>query len=181
PPAEPAAAFSSPPLSAGGSHRIVAVNGNRAPTAVIGATPSAGLPPLDVQFSSAGSSDPDGDPITFLWDFGDGSPPSTSPNPLHTYTVPGPHTAQLTVSDGKLVPGPATATIDITIGPPPQITSVSPGQGFLFRAGDTIDLDATATDPDGDALTFAWRIDLHHQTHTHPFIANLPGATQSFV
>ena len=44
------------------------------PRAVIGASPLAGHPPLAVNFDATGSSDPDGDTLTYVWTFGDGSP-----------------------------------------------------------------------------------------------------------
>ena len=50
-------------------------------------------------FSSAGSSDPEGQPLTYSWDFGDGAT-STAANPGHTYVQAGQYTARLTVSDG---------------------------------------------------------------------------------
>ena len=46
------------------------------------ATPTSGTAPLTVQFSSAGTNDPDGDPITYAWDFtNNGSTDSTAANP----------------------------------------------------------------------------------------------------
>ncbi len=59
--------------------------GNLPPHAVGSATPTYGPSPLTVQFSSAGSIDPEEMGLSFEWDFGDGSPPSTDPNPSHTY------------------------------------------------------------------------------------------------
>jgi chitodextrinase len=35
----------------------------------------------------------------FSWDFGDGSPPSTEPNPTHVYQNPGEYTVRVTVTD----------------------------------------------------------------------------------
>ena len=54
------------------------------PSAVAAATPASGHSPLSVNFSSAGSSDPNGSPLTYLWDFGDGQT-STAANPFHVY------------------------------------------------------------------------------------------------
>jgi PKD repeat protein len=57
---------------------------NRAPVAVANATPAPGnlKAPLTVEFSSAGSTDPDGTIVSFAWDFGDGTT-STQANPTH--------------------------------------------------------------------------------------------------
>src|SRR5262249_19660742 len=64
--------------SYGGGGEVRAIHftgsGNRAPHAVMGANPQAGPAPLLVTFDSSGSSDPDGDALTSLWSFGDGSP-----------------------------------------------------------------------------------------------------------
>ena len=62
--------------------------------------PDDGLAPLDVSFSSAGSIDPEGDPLSYLWTFGDGAT-STQPNPAHTYATSGTYTARLTVRTGE--------------------------------------------------------------------------------
>ncbi len=74
---------------------------NKPPVAQAAGTPLSGTAPLAVAFSSAGSSDPDGDTLSYSWEFGDGTPNSTAANPSHTYTTPGTYTAKLTVSDGK--------------------------------------------------------------------------------
>ena len=63
------------------------------------ATPTNGQLPLNVTFSSAGTNDPNGRPITFDWDFGDGSAHSAAANPTHNYTVAGSYTARLTVTN----------------------------------------------------------------------------------
>ena len=46
---------------------------NRNPVAVASARPAEGGLPLAVAFDGRGSSDPDGDPLSHDWDFGDGS------------------------------------------------------------------------------------------------------------
>ena len=74
-----------------GMYRWEYVKGQRKPQATIGATPTDGIAPLRVQFSSDGSRDPDpGDSIRFAWDFdGNGTVDSTDPNPEHVYTANG--------------------------------------------------------------------------------------------
>ena len=41
-----------------------------------------------------------GNNLTYLWDFGDGTPTSSLQNPTHTYTTSGPFYLCLTVNDG---------------------------------------------------------------------------------
>ncbi len=72
---------------------------NQSPTAAASANPTSGVVPLSVNFSSAGSSDPDGTPLTYNWSFGDGGI-STLANPSYTYQSTGTFSAVLTVSDG---------------------------------------------------------------------------------
>ena len=72
---------------------------NQPPAVVAAASPLGGLAPLLVSFSSDGTLDPEGDPLTYSWNFGDGAT-STQPNPTHTYSASGQYTATLTVSDG---------------------------------------------------------------------------------
>ncbi|MCB1824533.1 MAG: DUF3466 family protein [Candidatus Competibacteraceae bacterium] len=85
--------------------------GNQPPVAVAVADVTSGKAPLTVSFSAAGSSDPDGDALSFAWDFGDGTTGS-GVAPTHTYTNPGTYTAVMTVTDGSLTD---TATVDIKV------------------------------------------------------------------
>ena len=64
--------------------------GNRAPIARSPRDPDLRPAPLTVQFSSAGSTDPDGDALTYAWDFNsNGTTDSTAANPSFTYTTNG--------------------------------------------------------------------------------------------
>jgi PKD repeat protein len=82
------------------SGSIVPVNG-QPPVAVADASaPTTGAAPLAVNFSSAGSYDPDGTIVAYDWDFGDGTT-STLANPVKSYTAPGTYTASLVVVDNS--------------------------------------------------------------------------------
>ncbi len=165
--------------------RISAIGSNRPPVARATATPLQGAPSLTVQFSGAGSADPDGDPITMLWNFGDGSPTSTDTAPQHVYTQPGGYAATLTVSDGRApTPGTDMVTLPITVGTPPVVTISQPDPNLLFQGGQTIDLAGSATDAEDGALPASalhWEIRFKHADHWHPFLNDLPGSPQSFV
>jgi len=75
------------------------VSTNNAPTACFSATPVSGPAPLLVSFNAGCSSDPDGNPLTFTWDFGDGSTGS-GVTATHYYS-PGSYDATLTVTDSN--------------------------------------------------------------------------------
>lgn len=45
------------------------------------------------------SFDPDGDVVSWRWNFGDGSPASTQREPVHTFPIPGTYQVMLTVTD----------------------------------------------------------------------------------
>jgi len=85
---------------------------NNPPTATMSIDPS-GTVKADspVTFSAAGSSDPDGDSLTFEWDFGDGNT-GTGLTTSHTYAQPGEYIAELAVGDGT---HEATTSMTITV------------------------------------------------------------------
>jgi glucose/arabinose dehydrogenase len=144
---------------------------NNYPTAVATASLGSGAPPLSVTFSGSGSIDPDSDPLTYSWNFGDGSPVAGGVTVTHTYSSVGGYTSTLTVSDGK--GGTDTSTVKITVGQPPVPTINTPVSGTKYNAGNTISFSGSATDAkDGNNLpasAFQWTVLFHHNTHTHPF------------
>jgi PKD repeat protein len=85
--------------------------GNQAPTVQIAANPRRGTAPLKVTFTAA-ANDPDGDPMLYEWDFGDGGK-AGGQKVTHTYAKPGTYTAKVMVDDLK--GGKATAEVAITV------------------------------------------------------------------
>ncbi|NNL47589.1 MAG: DUF4038 domain-containing protein, partial [Acidimicrobiia bacterium] len=117
---------------------------------------------LQVTFPGA-ADDPENDPLTYEWDFGDGSPTETGSSVSHTYTNVGTYQARLSVSD----PTRTTLSdpIDISVGTIPIPTIAEPIDGTLFRAGDVINFSGSSDDPTD---TLEWNIELGHDVHFHP-------------
>jgi glucose/arabinose dehydrogenase len=163
-------------------HRIThTVADNRSPNAVVSADPTSGTLPLGVNFDGSASSDPDtGDSLSYVWDFGDGSPTETTSTPMtsHTYSTSGMYTATLTVRDTSGAEDAATVQIDAgNAAPAPTI--VSPAQDELFSVGEKIMLQGSATDSEDGSLpdsSLSWEVFQHHNnSHTHPFLSSTTG------
>ena len=155
--------------------RISYSSGNQPPLAVASGNPTAGPAPLAVSFSSAGSSDPEGQALTYAWTFGDGGT-STAANPSHAYAQAGQYSARVSVSDG--VSTTFSTPISISVGNPPTATILVPTDGAFFRAADVISFSGSATDPEDGTLpasAYTWTIDFLHAGHVHP------GASQTGV
>jgi PKD repeat protein len=77
------------------------------------ANPSFGVASLTAFAMTAAAIDPDGDPVTFEWEFGDGTR-GTGPAFSKTYAAGGAATVTLTVSDGRGLS--ATDRRTVTVG-----------------------------------------------------------------
>ncbi|RMH87867.1 MAG: PKD domain-containing protein [Calditrichaeota bacterium] len=119
-----------------------------------------------VAFSSAGSNDPDGSIVSYLWDFGDGNT-STQANPTHTYATAQTYTVTLTVTDDGGAQDTDVTTATIT-APPTGTVLISevfydtPGTDSkeewieLYNAGaSTVDISGwSITDDNGAGSTY---------------------------
>jgi glucose/arabinose dehydrogenase/PKD repeat protein len=151
-------------------YRIDYVQGTRSPVAEASADRTSGPAPLAVQFSSAGSRDPDGGPIAYAWDFdNDGTVDSTAANPAHTYTTAGRYTASLEVTDEAGQKG--NASINVVAGnTAPTVTIELPADGAMFDYGDSVPYRIEVTDPEDATIDCARvRLDtsLGHNEHSH--------------
>lgn len=119
----------------------------------VGATPSSGVAPLAVAFT-ASAVDPDGSPITYTWDFGDGQT-ATGAAVNHTYAA-GAYTATLTVSDGTLQTVSGPLPIQATAAPTPTlaVNSVSATEGT--GAGGSVVFTVSLAGASGATVTVAY-------------------------
>src|SRR5688572_2471364 len=101
-----------------------------------------------ILFSSAESIDPDEgpQPLSFLWDFGDGAT-SIYANPSHAYTNAGAYRVSLTVSDGV---DAAIDTLVVHVLAPP--TATPPAKSSLL-ALNPIGTELWVVNPDADSVS----------------------------
>ena len=166
-------------------YRIDYVRGNRTPEPVATADVTAGLAPLTVHFSSAGTADADGDPISYAWDFdADGVVDSTEANPTFTYTENGAFDATLRVTDRTGRAAAASVLIVVGNAAPVVELTMTPGPDDPFAFGQTVQFTVTVTDDtpvDCSQVTVAYV--LGHNEHGHPLssTAGCTGTITTFV
>jgi glucose/arabinose dehydrogenase len=72
------------------------------------------------------------------------------------------------------------ATLTVSANQSPAAAIVQPAAGTVYNAGTTVSYSGTGTDPEDGTLpgsAFTWRVDFHHDTHIHPFVAPVSGST----
>jgi PKD repeat protein len=104
-----------------------------------------------LSFDGSKSADPDGNPLTYAWNFGDGTT-GTGVSPAHSYAKGGLYPVTLTVSDNQLTTSVAT-TVTVTN----QVPVASFTAPALVYKNDAVVLNGSASsDADGDTLTYRW-------------------------
>jgi glucose/arabinose dehydrogenase len=144
---------------------------NTPPTVVLKANPTGGSIPLAVNFSTAGTSDADGQSLTYSWDFGDGTGAGeTSANPVHVYQTVGTFEARVVVKENTAPFAESTTDVTIRTGvTPPRVHIVSPTPDTTYAIGDTISFSGYA-EFDGVRVpdsTLTWTVIQQHNLHEH--------------
>ncbi|EWY41845.1 hypothetical protein N825_24365 [Skermanella stibiiresistens SB22] len=137
----------------GTAQDTVAIRVNAPPVAAAGPDILSGG--TVIQFDGSASADPDGDPLTYRWDLGDGSPVAGGVRVTHTYAEGGSYPVSLSVDDGTgLSNGKASTVLTVTINRPPLAVA---GANKQVCAGDTVLFDGSkSSDPDGGLLRYRW-------------------------
>jgi len=131
---------------------ITVTNPNLPPVALFTNDVNTGIVPALVVFDASGSTDPNGDALTYTWDFGNGDT-TTGVTTSYEFTSIGDFEVTLTVSDGNLESS-IVKRILITDGTPIASIVIDRMSGFaplevVFDASDSVD-------PSNNALSYAW-------------------------
>jgi PKD repeat protein len=109
-----------------------------------------------IQFDGSGSTDADNDPLTYGWDFGDGTL-ADGAMPTHTYVAAGVYEVRLVVNDGQADSEPSVTTATITEPVANLAPVANPGGPYTGTTGQAVAFDGSASaDPNGDPLTYIW-------------------------
>lgn len=158
PPPPPTAGPTPPaPTPSPGPTPPPAPQANRPPAAVFAVTPDPpqGTAPFAVRFSMCGTTDPDGDPLTYQFSFGDGQSDQGGCSTQHLYTFAplkaqalATFNASISVSDDHGHEAGRSYTVNLDC-PVPVARVTSPPNGSRVDSCATTTVSATATDPVG--------------------------------
>ncbi len=144
---------------------------NRSPVAVLEVK---GCTALSCTFDASASWDPEGDALTYTWDFGDGAQ-AEGPTVEHSYTEPGMYEVSVEAIDPQGAADLATTTIEVTVQALDPITfrgasgvavnaaSASPRVPAAVQPGDTLLLSVAANRSDSTLAAPAGWQDLGRQ------------------
>jgi len=122
------------------------------PVAALNASATSGMSPLTIVFNASDSHDFNGEIVSYLWDFDDGTS-EEGISVIHTYITGGDYTATLTVKDNESETGEDSVEITVTQKPEASFTA-DPEIGVVpfevsFNGKDS-------SDADGKIETYRW-------------------------
>ena len=140
--------------------RIVESN-DRPPVAAVDG-PYTGTEGTAVHMSAAGSTDPDGDALTYAWDFGDGTT-GTGATPTHSYADNGNYIVKVTVTDPYGAESTATTSV-LVVNVAPTVAAFA---GETILRGETFASTGTFADA-GTSDTWTATVDYGDGTGVRP-------------
>lgn len=133
---------------------------------------------IDFTIAASGSQ-----PLSYQW-MQDGVPIANALSPTYSFTVTQLadngkiFSCQVSNSFGNVTTNGAVLTVTSNTRPVPQLTVTLPNGATLYQAGQTIQFSGSATDAQDGVLpasSLTWKIDFHHDEHTHPGLAPTSG------
>jgi outer membrane protein OmpA-like peptidoglycan-associated protein len=133
---------------------------NRPPSAACSASkPSVYVGSNESVSVTASGTDPDNDPLTYTWTANGGSVDGSGPSVRwdSSGVAAGNYRVTANVSDGK--GGTTSCAADIRVEPKPNIapTMSCSAERSSVLTGERVNINARASDADGDPLTYSWR------------------------
>ncbi len=146
-----------------------------------------GVSPFEVEFDASDSYDPEGESLTYTWDFGDGSPEVDGAVQTHVFISETDQTesfqAKLSVADESGAVAFKNILISLNNTPPTaQIESVEEGDLYTVAYPTQFNLIASVTDAEHspNEMSYSWEYRLRHNTHFH-VLEVLSGNNQAVV
>ena len=122
---------------------IITVANNQQPLAVAEADQTSGPSPLTVNFNGIENTEPDLQPLTYTWYFGDGDA-GEGPRVTHQYSIPGTYLVTLEAADDHGAVDLATLEITVTENDTPLAEDAAPVQDILADEGAVAENSAAA-------------------------------------
>jgi PKD repeat protein len=138
---------------------VTSTTTNRAPTAVLAASPTSAEAGDDVTFSGTSSFDTDGVVSSYLFTYGDGENSGwvSTATVTHAYSSEGAFTATLKVRDDEGAESPVDSVmisvVDTNDPPIANIVSITPNPA---KEGEEVTLTGEGTDADGSIAAYSW-------------------------
>lgn len=116
--------------------------------------PYTGIEDIEITFDGSASYDVEGDTLTYIWDFGDGSY-SSGENPVHAYSAGGTYEVTLVVNDGEFDSEPSVTTANIEEVNDAPVADAGGDKSVFMDEIITFD-GSGSVDPDGTIITYEW-------------------------
>jgi PKD repeat protein len=154
--------------------------GNSPPIVKASVNPLRGDAPLRVTVNASQSVDPDGQELSFMWDFGDGEMGPFADG-SHEYTKPGIYNATVTVTERTSPFLKSSESVVIRVAVPENLAVIdAPAPGTLYEIGQAIAFSGHAEGmPDTD-VSYTWSVLQIHNDHTH-LVTEIDGKSGEFV
>lgn len=137
----------------------VTISAANTPPVAQGTAPSTGTTSESLTFNGSSSYDPDGDAITYLWDFGDGAT-STSATASHSYFTANTYSVTLTVTDPSGASDTANFSVNITSAVTTQPPTAIIGGNSSGVVGESLTFDGLSSldnDESGASIvSYSW-------------------------
>jgi PKD repeat protein len=147
-------------IGGGGTPRVPLaepITPNRPPLVRLKVSSTSGEPPLTVEFDASQTTDPENDPISFTWEFGDGNS-ATGAVVSHTFTNTGIYNVTLSPDDGFPLSKYVKKTVTVQVGAIQQMEGTGMGtpgsrnnRGNTFEKAFDTDLSTYFEGPNADS------------------------------